>query len=466
MEKNGESVNISQGKLEDQVEDFIAKQRESEEGNDIRYRTCSWYKTTALLGTEYICLAAMSFPSSYASLGIIPALVVSLFTCGITIYSSLVLWEFCLRHPHIKDMCDAGQVIFGNKRWGWYFTCIMFITNNTFVQGTHVLTGAQYLNTISDHALCTVVFTIIIVVVSFIFALPRTFSSLSWTAMFAASTMLIAIFLGIIFAGVEDHPGDYDPNVPITWSLWPQKDTTFVDAMNGVLNIIFLFAGQATFPSFIAEMKDPRDFPKAIYVTFTIASIVYALSGAIMYVYIGKDYIVSPALGSLNTLYTKISFSFTIPTIIILGVLYSSVTSRFIFFRLFSGTKHLTTHTWFGWLSWSGIVLASWVLAFIVAESIPIFNDLIALMSALFSCWFGFLFWGIAYFQMRTEDYGPGWWKTQTPYGYLRILLNITLIGIGLFMLGPGTYATVMSIILHFQEESIGGVFTCADNSL
>lgn len=461
-----EDYDIYQENLESQIDDYIAKQREAEEDNDIKYRTCSWYKTAALLGSEYICLAAMSFPTSYATLGIIPALIISLFVCAVTVYSSLVLWEFCLRHPHIKDMCDAGQVIFGNKRWGWYFTATMFIINNMFIQGTHVLTGAEYLNTMTNHSVCTVVFTVIVVIINFIFSLPRTFSSLSWLAMFASITMFIAILLGIIFAGIEDAPGNYDPKVPITWSLWSEKGTTFVEAMNAVLNIIFLFAGQVTFPSFIAEMEDPRDFPKALYLTFILSSIVYALSGAIMYVYVGKDYLVSPALGSLNTLYTKIAFSFTVPTIVILGVLFSSVTSRFIFFRVFRDTKHLTSHTVVGWASWAGLVLSTWILAFIVAEAIPIFNDLLSLMSSLFSCWFGFLFWGIAYFQMRTQDFGPGWWKQQTLYGYSKIALNIVIIGIGLFLLGPGTYATVMDIIIEFQEGTIGGAFTCADNGL
>lgn len=452
--------------VEAQAENIIAKQIEAEEENDIKYRTCSWYKTAALLGSEYICLAAMSFPTSYATLGIIPALLISLFTCAITIYSSLVLWEFCLRNPHIKDMCDAGQVIFGNSKWGWYFTAVMFLINNFFIQGMHVLTGAEYLNTISNHALCTVVFTVIVVIVNFLFSLPRTFSSLSWLAMVASVTMFIAIILGIIFAGIEDHPGDYDPATPVKWSLWPVEGTTFVEAMNAVLNIIFLFAGQVTFPSFIAEMENPRDFPKALYLIFILSSIVYALSGAILYVYVGKDYVVSPALGSLNDLYTKISFSFTVPTIVILGVLFSSVTSRFIFFRVFRNTKHLTSHTKVGWFSWAGLVFATWVLAFIVAEAIPIFNSLLSVMSSLFSCWFGFLFWGIAYFQMRTIDYGPGWWKRETLYGYSKIGLNILIIIIGLFLLGPGTYATIMSIILEFQSGKIGGAFSCDDNGI
>jgi hypothetical protein len=45
--------------------------------------------------------------------------------------SSLVLWEFCLRHPEVRDVCDIGQMLFWNKKWAWWATAVMFLLNNT-----------------------------------------------------------------------------------------------------------------------------------------------------------------------------------------------------------------------------------------------------------------------------------------------------------------------------------------------
>lgn len=42
--------------------------------------------------------------------------------------------EFCLRHPEVKDVCDIGQMLFFNARWAWWFTAVMFLLNNTFIQ--------------------------------------------------------------------------------------------------------------------------------------------------------------------------------------------------------------------------------------------------------------------------------------------------------------------------------------------
>lgn len=56
----------------------------------------------------------------------------------------------------------------------------------------------------------------------------------------------------------------------------------------------------------------------------TIAEVVvFTVCGALMYHFVGNQYIVAPAFGSLTETYKKIAFSFAIPTIIFLGALYS-----------------------------------------------------------------------------------------------------------------------------------------------
>lgn len=64
----------------------------------------------------------------------------------------------------------------------------------------------------------------------------------------------------------------------------------------------------------------------------------------------------APAFGSLQETYKKVAFSFMIPTIIFLGVLYASVSARFVFFRIFKNSKHRTEHTIAGWSTWAAIL--------------------------------------------------------------------------------------------------------------
>jgi hypothetical protein len=434
----------------------------------------------------------MSFPYSYSVLGLVPGLILTVVVAALVLYTSLITWcvhpspsrtaqliahrEFCLRHPEVRDVCDIGQMLYWNSKIAWYLTAIMFLLNNTFIQvlkplslppespltnlnqALHVLTGAKYLNTMTNHEICTVGFSAVMAVISFICSLPRTFDALSKLATLSAFFTFVSVMLAAIFAAIEPHPNGYNPDpkhinakgqniggAPIVLVI-PAAGTTFVSGMNAFLNISYTFIGQITLPSFIAEMKEPRDFKKALWAVTIAEVIVFSLVGAIVYAYTGTQYNTAPAFGSLgNELYKKVAFSFMIPTLIFLGVLYASVSARFVFFRIFEGTRHKGNHTVVGWASWAGILAVTWVVAFIIAECIPFFSDLLSLMSSLFDSFFGFIFWGTAYLRMRGTEYGSGFYKNRGMRGWLGFILNWIIIAIGFFFLGAGTYVSFLS---------------------
>lgn len=425
-------------------------------------------KTAALLFSEYICLAIMSFPASYATLGLFPGLLLTVVVAGLVLYTSLTLWRFCLRHPNIRDVCDIGQYLFWGSRWAWYLTATMFLLNNTFIMGLHCLVGAEWLNTVSDHGTCTIAFAVVTAVVSWVCSLPRTFGTLSKLGTASAAFTFVSVILAAIFAGIQSHPAGWSParGAPIIAAL-PAKGTTFVAGLNAFLNISYTFVGQITLPSFIAEMKQPRDFPKALWAVTVAEVVVFAVVGAVVYAYTGRQYMASPAFGALGNRVEKIvSFSFMVPTLVFLGVLYASVSARFLFFRLFAGTRHVSSHTVVGWAAWAALLAGLWVLAWIVAEVIPFFSDLLSIMSSLFDSFFGFIFWGVAYLRLRRAQDGPGFWHRRGWPGYVGLVVNVAIIGIGLFFLGPGTYASVESVVLSYRAGTVGRPFTCANNGI
>ena len=88
-------------------------------------------------------------------------------------------------------------------------------------------------------------------------------------------------------------------------------------------------------------------------------------------------------------------------------------------------------------------------------------------MSSLFDSFFGFIFWGVAYFRMRRADGSIALVREEhTVAGYLLGALNVVIILIGLFFLTAGTYASVESIVQQFESGAVGGVFSCASNGL
>lgn len=348
-------------------------------------------------------------------------------------------------------------MLFFNSNIAWWFTAVMFILNNTFIQALHVLVITRYLNTMTNHSQCTVVFAVIGAVVSWFCSLPRTFNALSWGATASAFFTFLSVILAAAFAGAEGQTGtaDYKPGDPFTADGTMQKaglplvlaiplaSTPFYAGMNAFLNIAYTFIGQITLPSFIAEMKNPYDFRKALWVVTICEIILFSLVGGIVYGYTGSQYNTAPAFGSLgNDVYKKVSFSFMIPTLIFLGVLYASVSARFVFFRLFEGTRHKSNHTVLGWASWGAILACLWVLAFIIAEVIPFFSELLSLMSSLFDSFFGWIFWGVAYLRMRRVDYGSKFYKVRGFRGWFGFILNVFIILVGIFFLSVGTYVS------------------------
>lgn len=87
-----------------------------------------------------------------------------------------------------------------------------------------------------------------------------------------------------------------------------------------VLNITFLWVPQILFPSFIAEMERPQDFPKALTVLAGISGFLFIVPPAIGFKYLGQ-YATAPAFGSLGVVvYKKASFAFVIVPTLVIGV--------------------------------------------------------------------------------------------------------------------------------------------------
>ena len=92
-------------------------------------------------------------------------------------------------------------------------------------------------------------------VISFVCSLPRTFDTLSKLATASAFFTFISVLLAAIFAAVEAHPANYNPDpnhvtasgtvlggAPIVLVV-PAAGTTFVSGLNAFLNISYTFIG-------------------------------------------------------------------------------------------------------------------------------------------------------------------------------------------------------------------------------
>ncbi|KAG2416113.1 hypothetical protein HFD88_007305 [Aspergillus terreus] len=408
-----------------------------EEFAEVKYKVLKWWQGGLLMVAETISLGILSLPAAVAHLGLVPAIIILLGMGMLASYTGYVIGQFKWRYPHISSMADAGEVLmgpFGRELLG----CgqLLFLI---FLMGSHVLTFSVAMNVLTDHATCSIAFGILGMVISFIMSLPRTLEKMSWLSLISFASIFFAVLIVMVALGIQNPRAIVEPTV----------QTTLVTAFTSASNIILSFASHNTFFTFIAELRDPKDFKKSLAVLQAIDISLYLSASVVIYCYAGKD-VASPALSSASPLVSKIAYG-----IIIAGVINGHVASKAIYLRIFAGTDRMHKRDFVAVSSWIAIALVLWVIAWIIATAIPVFSTLLSLITALFASWFTFGFPGMFWLFMN-----KGLWFSS-PRKVFLTLLNTASIGIGMVLCGLGLYASGKAI----HDDSSSQSFSCANNA-
>lgn len=135
-----------------------------------------------------------------------------------------------------------------------------------------------------------------------------------------------------------------------------------------ITSITFLWIGQILYPSFIAEMKEPKDFPKALAALSIMELVLFTIVAAVGYNYLGQ-YSTAPSIGSLlEPWQRKSAFAFVIVPTIVIGALYANVAGKFIFKRIMGNSRHAHSHSVIGWGTWVAIDVGFWAVAFVLGK--------------------------------------------------------------------------------------------------
>jgi hypothetical protein len=70
---------------------------------------------------------------------------------------------------------------------------------------------------------------------------------------------------------------------------------------------------------------------------------------------------------------------------------------------------------------------------------------------SLFDSFFGYGLWALCFFQLYSRK--PA--SERTPRDHLEVGVNVVMLTVGFFLLGPGTYASVQSIINSYNKGAI-----------
>lgn len=424
--------------LSPQEQADLEKQRALEGGD--RFHRLGWKRLTVVLLVEAIALGALSVPSAFATLGMVPGVIVCVGLGFIAIYTSYIVGQVKLRFPHVSHYADAGQLLMG--RFGYELVGAMFVLQLVFLVGSHCLTGAIALNTITDDAICSVIFGFISAVVLLVLAVPPSFSEVAVLGYVDFVSIVVAIGITIIATGIDYTSAGQVSLTQQPYQLWPADDLSLADAFIALGNIIFAYSFAVCQFSFMDEMHTPEDFPKAIWALGIIEIVIYTLTGALIYVFVGQD-VQAPALLSAGKTVSKIAFGVALPVIFISGAINTTVAARYIHARVFADSPIRFINSKMGWISWLTLITVITIIAWVVAEAIPFFSDLLSICSCLFISGFTFYFPAAFWFKLLKEGH---WYERKN---IVKSIVNGIIFVIGMIVLGVGTYASIVDIVSH-----------------
>ncbi|KZM27380.1 uncharacterized protein EKO05_0010480 [Ascochyta rabiei] len=435
---------------EGEVYDSQRMKQIAADGN-AHFHRLGWKRLAVVTIVEAIALGALSLPQAYATLGMFAGVFLTITLGCIAIFTSYIVGQVKLKYPEIASYADAGRLLLG--RFGYELFGAALVLELVMVVGSHALTGSIALININGGHVCSIVFSAVSAVILLILAIPPSFSEVAILGYIDFASILIAIGITIIATGIQagDHAGGMSA---VDWSAWPKDDLSFSEAFVAVSNVIFAFSFAIGQFSFMDEMHTPQDYMKSIWASGTIQICIYTLTGALCYAFIGSS-VESPALLSAGPLISKIAFGIALPVIFISGSINTTVALRYIHGRMFKNSVLRYINTVAGWASWIVLVVIFTIIAWIIAEAIPIFSDLLSLASALFVSGFSFYIPAVMWFCLL---------RTGSPFARENLAMSAACLlafVVGIVTLGAGSYATIADIIKLTTNGSAHSPFTC-----
>jgi hypothetical protein len=278
-------------------------------------------------------------------------------------------------------------------------------------------------------------------------AIPPSFAEIAILGYIDFASIIVAIGVTMIATGIQSSSGSGEfVKDLIPWSAWPKEGITFSAAIVATNNIVFAYSFAGCLPSFMEDMHTPKDYVKTLWWMGGIQIVVYTLTGSIIYAFVGQG-VKSPALLSAGPVISRVVFGIALPVIFISGSINTTVVCRYIHGKVYRDSVIRYVNTSKGWVTWLGLVFSVTILAWIIAEAIPIFSELLSIISALFVSGLSFYIPPIMWYVLLRE----GAWYEK--HNLKTAILNGIVFVVGMIIFGCGTYASIAELVSSFYID-------------
>mmetsp|Transcript_21518 Transcript_21518/g.43205 ORF Transcript_21518/g.43205 Transcript_21518/m.43205 type:complete len:439 (-) Transcript_21518:63-1379(-) len=232
-----------------------------------------------ILGTGVLVL-----PSAMANLGYFLGLVTCITFAFLSTYVGLLLGRLrnnfhpeCLSYKMLSRKCVGPQFERGLE----FLTCINWFMS----MALYILTAVKSFQAAFYWThVCGYYWGLICVALMTPCMLIRNLKTMEWMAAISdgAAILIIIVVLTLLAAQDEDSPSSH------THYIWPPKES-FLEAYNPISSFIFAYQGQSIFLEIMAEMRDPKEWPKSVFLSHFLMASCYGATAVIGYYYKGND---------------------------------------------------------------------------------------------------------------------------------------------------------------------------------
>lgn len=319
-------------------------------------------------------------------------------------YSGYLVWRVFLGVDSYefpaKNYGDLGFRTLG--RYGRYVTNIFQAIALLLIVGQVTILLGQNISQVSQFKLCYAVCPAIFACAGFCITQIRTLKSYGWVANLA---VWMNIFVMLMTIGVMAHS---PPNYKISTlgsagsavdktTIKPDKHGNYppiihyntiptgglIGALNGMLSGVLAYAGVQLFVEFLAEMKRPRDFIKAMWAAQAFIYTVYLTYGCVVY-YLQGQYSYNPSyMGVSIYAWQTVGNMVSLLSALIAGGLYGNIGIKVVYNNVFIDifkAPPLTTQR--GKIFYAILVPMWWIIAFIIAVAIPDYFGFVSVIAA------------------------------------------------------------------------------------
>lgn len=453
-----ESRRPSSGHFEGHTEKVALPGNVFEQGG-VSYRTMKRWDTYLLMTTNQFGLGILSLPAVLDVLGIVPSIVAIVGFGLLAWFTGNQLLTLYRKHPHVVNIVEAARVV-GGRPFAAVASCLMILLL-AFYCASAVVTLSISFNTISNSAVCTIAFMAVATIACYLINLPRTMRFVAWSGYPNNVSILAAALVVIISLGISkpsNAPNDWSRNLKVVGT------PSLRDAVNACLRVIYSYAGNVSFLTYIAEMKTPeKDFGYCLAALEITSITLYCVVAIAVYCLAGQ-YTLSPALSTAPTTAAKVAYGLLIVALLATGLANGHTASKLIYvtaMRKLDAVDRMTDRSVKSWGVWIGTVTVLWILVFVIANVIPIFDSILAITAATAVPWLTFGFASIFWLCINRGRY------TESGAKMACAALSAALVIFSLFMNGIGLWASVTELLDIFDDgaSEVRGVFSCGSNA-